>query len=191
MDAVPAPLVLRQLLECHRSLPLVFSIILKLATSVEEVSRKLYICNLCKISIMFFWYSCVFFGHLSWHYLVNSNVQCKRSLYTESEIVACVFPFFHIPFLSKCMLRMRKRRKSNLIRFFYDRQTFRRQCVNVIVTMWGRIYFLTCEYFGRKFRTQCAMTLSQIYLVLVIMTNTINLIAFVIKYAIKKSFLLF
>ncbi len=41
-------------------------------------------------------------------------------LHTESEIFACVFPFFCIlhPFLSKCMQRMRKRRKSNLIRIF-------------------------------------------------------------------------
>ncbi len=177
MDAVPAPLVLRQLLECHRSLPLVFSIILKLATSVEEVSRKLYICNLCKISIMFFWYSCVFFGHLSWHYLVNSNVQCKRSLYTESEIVACVFFRFSYSFPIKMHATDAKRRKSNLIRFFLwqtnvSEAVCKRDCHNV------RSYlFLTCEYFGRKFRTQCAMTLSQIYLVLVIMTNTINLIA--------------
>ncbi len=37
---------------------------------------------------------------------------------------------------------------------------FRRQCVNVIDTTWGRICFLTCEDFGRKFRTQCAVTLT-------------------------------
>ncbi len=29
----------------------------------------------------------------------------------------------------------------------------RRQCVNMIDTTWGRIYFLTCENFGREFRT--------------------------------------
>ncbi len=29
-------------------------------------------------------------------------------------------------------------------KYFYDRK-FRRQCVNVIDTMWGRIYFLMCE----------------------------------------------
>ncbi len=39
--------------------------------------------------------------------------------------------------------------------FCYDRQKFRRQCVNVIDSTWGRIYFLMCE----KFWTQCAMTL--------------------------------
>ncbi len=41
--------------------------------------------------------------------------------------------------------------------FSYDGRKFRRQCVNVIDT-WGCIYFLTCEKFGRKFRTQCAMS---------------------------------
>ncbi len=46
-------------------------------------------------------------------------------------------------------LRMRKRRKSNLVWFFfYDGRKFRRQCVNVIDTTWGRIYFSTCENFG-------------------------------------------
>ncbi len=56
------------------------------------------------------------------------------------------------------MLRMRKRRKSNLIRIFFDGQKFRRQWVNVFDTTWGLIYFLTCENFGRKFQTQCAET---------------------------------
>ncbi len=82
-----------------------------------------------------------------------------RSLHTRSEIFVCVFHIFRIryPFLSKCLLRMRKRRKSNLILFFYDGRKFRRQCVNVIDTTWGRIYFSTCENFGRKFHTQCAI----------------------------------
>ncbi len=48
------------------------------------------------------------------------------------------------PFLSKCLLPMRKRRKSN---FFYDGRKFWRQCLDVIDTTWGRIYFLTCENF--------------------------------------------
>ncbi len=75
-----------------------------------------------------------------------------RSLHTEPEIFACVFPFFYIPhsFLSKCMLRMQKRRKSKLIWIFYDGRKFRRQCVNVIET-WCHIYFLTCKNFGQKF----------------------------------------
>ncbi len=91
-----------------------------------------------------------------------------------SKIVECSFKghctlspkfshaFFRIPhpFLSKCMQRMRKCRKSNLIRIFFDDWKFRRQCANVIDTTWGRIYFLTCEHFGRKFRTQCAETLT-------------------------------
>ncbi len=43
--------------------------------------------------------------------------------------------------------------------FFYDKQKFQRQCVNVIDTMWGRIYFFTCENFRQTFRSQCARTL--------------------------------
>ncbi len=35
-------------------------------------------------------------------------------------------------------------------KFFYDWRKFRRQCVNMIDTTWGRIYFSTCENFGRK-----------------------------------------
>ncbi len=54
----------------------------------------------------------------------------------------------HLPFLSKCMLRMQKRRKSNLIRIVFDGRKFRRQCTNVTDTTLGRIYFLTCENFG-------------------------------------------
>ncbi len=33
--------------------------------------------------------------------------------------------------------------------FFYDGRKFRRQCVNMIDTTWGCIYFLTCKHFGR------------------------------------------
>ncbi len=44
--------------------------------------------------------------------------------------------------------------------FFYDGRKFQRQCVNVIDITWGRIYLSTCEKFGRKIRTQCAMALS-------------------------------
>ncbi len=44
----------------------------------------------------------------------------------------CVFFRIRHLFLSKCLLRMQKRRKSNLIRIFYDGRKIRRQCVNVI-----------------------------------------------------------
>ncbi len=76
-----------------------------------------------------------------------------RPLHTESEIFACVFPFFHIlhPFLSK--LHATDAKNTEI-------EKFRRQCANVIDTTWGRIYFLTCENFGRKCRTQCAETFS-------------------------------
>ncbi len=42
--------------------------------------------------------------------------------------------------------------------FFNYGQKFQRQCVNVIDTTSGRIYFLKCGDFGREFQTQCAMT---------------------------------
>ncbi len=45
--------------------------------------------------------------------------------------------------------------QSNLIRIFYDGRKFWSQCVNVLDTTWGRIYFLTCENFGL-----CAMVLT-------------------------------
>ncbi len=63
--------------------------------------------------------------------------------------------------LSKCLPRMRKTQKIEPDpNFFYDGRKFQRQCVNVIDITWGRIYFSTCENFGRKIRTQCAMALS-------------------------------
>ncbi len=66
------------------------------------------------------------------------------------------------PFLSKCLLPMRKRRKSNLIqKFVYDGRKFWRQCVNMIYTTWGRIYFFNVQKFGRKCWTLCAMTFSK------------------------------
>ncbi len=43
---------------------------------------------------------------------------------------------------------MRKRRKSNWIQTFCNGRKFQRQCVNVTVTTWGRIYFLTCKNVG-------------------------------------------
>ncbi len=46
--------------------------------------------------------------------------------------------------------------------FFYDGRKFRRQCGNVIDTMWARIYFLKCENFGQKCPTvQCAVALKE------------------------------
>ncbi len=47
--------------------------------------------------------------------------------------------------LSKCLLQMRKTENWTQSKYFYDGRKFRRQCVNVIDTMWGRIYFLMCE----------------------------------------------
>ncbi len=76
---------------------------------------------------------------------------------TESEIFACVFPFFHIPhpFLSKCMLRMRKRRKSNLIRIYFWRTKVSEA---VCKCDWHNVR--SYLFFNvRKFQTQCAVTL--------------------------------
>ncbi len=56
----------------------------------------------------------------------------------------CFFVFFRIrlPFLLKCMLRMRKRRKSNLIQNFFMRdEKFRRQCVNLGVVIDDQLRF--------------------------------------------------
>ncbi len=66
------------------------------------------------------------------------------------------------------MLATDAKNAENLTRynFFYDWRKFRRQCVNMIDTTWGRIYFSTCENFGlsvqwplhiieAKKRTQC------------------------------------
>ncbi len=63
--------------------------------------------------------------------------------------------------LSKCLQWCGKMQKIKPDpNFFYDERMFRRQCVNVIDTAWGRIYFSTCENFRRKCCAQCAMTLS-------------------------------
>ncbi len=82
-------------------------------------------------------------------YLYHSPTDL-RSLHTESEIFESVFQYS-----PSCM---QKRRKSNLIRIFFDGRKFRRQCANVFDTTWGRINFLTCGNFRQKFRTQCAET---------------------------------
>ncbi len=51
--------------------------------------------------------------------------------------------------LSKCLPQMQKIQKIEPDpNFFYDEWKFLRQCVNVIDTIWGRIYFLTCGNFG-------------------------------------------
>ncbi len=83
----------------------------------------------------------------------SKPIQLKAIAHWVRNFLMCFFRICH-PFLSKCMLRMLKRRNSNLIRIFYDGRKFRRQCVNVIDTTWGHIYFFNV----RKFRTQCAMT---------------------------------
>jgi len=70
--------------------------------------------------------------------------------------------------------------------FFYDGRKFRRQCVNVIDTMWGRIYFLTCENFGREFRTQCAKTLK----LFTISVKLLNLNRQTDRFCLKSSLLL-
>ncbi len=41
-------------------------------------------------------------------------------------------------------------KNPNRSEFILDGRKFRRQCVNVIDIMWGRIYFSMCEHFERK-----------------------------------------
>ncbi len=48
----------------------------------------------------------------------------------------CFFFFIRHPFLSKCLLRMRKCRKSKLIQKMLWRTKFWRQCVNIFDTTW-------------------------------------------------------
>ncbi len=81
--------------------------------------------------------------------------KCRlRPLHTESEIIMCFSVFSYCPsFPIKFMQQMRKRRKSNLIRFFFDGRTFRRQCANVIDNARSYLFFNV-----RKFRTQCVET---------------------------------
>ncbi len=78
-----------------------------------------------------------------------------RYIYTKGPCTQIFFLGGGVPhpFLSKCMLRMIKRRKSNLIQFFYDGRKFQRQCVNVIDTLWGHTSFLTYKNFGQEFWT--------------------------------------
>ncbi len=67
----------------------------------------------------------------------------------KDAIFASIFLFSRIrrPFLSKCMLWNAKTQKIELDQnWFYDRRKLRRQCVNVIDTMWGRIYFLLLHF---------------------------------------------
>ncbi len=65
------------------------------------------------------------------------------------------FPFFFVflilPYQNACY-GCENAESRTWSEFFYDLRTFWRQCVNVIDTTWGRIHFLTCENFGRKFR---------------------------------------
>ncbi len=72
-------------------------------------------------------------GHGKYFFKGNVSLEAGedlRSLHTEAKHFGCGF-FSRIrrPFPSKCLLRMQKRIKSNLIQFFYDRQSLRgRQC---------------------------------------------------------------
>ncbi len=88
-----------------------------------------------------------------------SEAVCKRDWQREfldsvcndlkSETFACVGPFFS--YFSSFPIKMHVMdAKTQKIEpdFFYDARKFRRQCVNVIDTTWGRIYFLMCENFG-------------------------------------------
>ncbi len=80
-----------------------------------------------------------------------------RSLLTESNIFTCFFfTCFRIthPFLSKCMLRMRKPRKSNLIQIFFWRTK-----VSEPVSKRDWHNMRSYLFFNmQKFRTQCAET---------------------------------
>ncbi len=78
-----------------------------------------------------------------WMNLTIANLDFAVCLYGGSELSK---------HFSKCLLRMRKSRKfidwSNILFYFFDGQKFWRQCVNVIDTAWGWIYFSMCENVG-------------------------------------------
>ncbi len=76
-------------------------------------------------------------------------------MHTESKIFACIFHFFIFFILSyqNACYECENAENRTWSEFFYDGRKFRRQCVNVIDTTWGRIYFFT---------SQCAMTLTHV-----------------------------
>lgn len=82
---------------------------------------------------------CVYYNF--WVYPASKQCELIYSIghCTLSPKYSCAF--FHIPFLSKIMQRMPKRRKSNLtcIFFFMTGKSF--EDVNVIDTTWSRIHF--------------------------------------------------
>ncbi len=67
---------------------------------------------------------------------------------------ACIFPFYFLifPILSyqNACYGCENTENWTWSTFFLDGQKFWRQNANVIDRTWGRIYFLTCENFGRK-----------------------------------------
>ncbi len=88
---------------------------------------------------------------------------CTRSM-TFSYAFFRVFFHFHLPFLSKCLLRMWKHRKSNLIQIF---GWWTKVSETVCKCDWHNVrsyLFLknTCTNFRWEFQTQCAKTLRQV-----------------------------
>ncbi len=108
-------------------------------------------------------FSCLPEVHLLCYFHSGGFLNVLRSLHTESEIFICVFFFFFVfvilSYQNACD-GCENAENRTWSEFFYDGRMFQRQCINMIDTMWGRIYFLACEHFWRKFRTQCAMTFS-------------------------------
>ncbi len=81
---------------------------------------------------------------------VQGAIQCFELLNEEDQLVKCHSRFWSLALNCKntsqnASYGCEKCGKSNLIQFVYDGQNFRRQCVNVIDTMWGLLLFLTCE----------------------------------------------
>ncbi len=68
-------------------------------------------------------------------------------MHTESESFRFFFVFVILTYENACY-GCENAENRTWSEFFYDGQKFRRQCVNVIDTTWGRIYFSTCENFG-------------------------------------------
>ncbi len=100
--------------------------------------------------------SCVFTERVTFTH--PQAIRDEDELVSSSDLLVLVFYIYH-PFLSKCLLQMRKRIKSNLIRIFLWRTKVSEAVCKC--DTWGHIYFLTCEKFRQTFRTQCAMTFTQ------------------------------
>ncbi len=112
---------------------------------------------------------------LAWKFLVKAIAHRVRNFRMCFSVVVFFFFFFCHPLLSKCLLRMRKRRKSNLIRFFYflwRTKVSEAVCKHDWHNMRSYLFFNV-----RKFRTRCAMIFSLKTLITLVQVCLIRVVA--------------